>query len=489
MPEIIDATPLQKMTAPKSIAFFGASNNPASMGTTQLRCLLKMGYQGKVFPIHPRETMVQGLQAYKDVADLPEVPDLAVLILPTKVVIDILDKCGRLGIKKAVVVSGGFLEVGGEGKTLQEELKETAKRHGIRFLGPNCLGLVNTHEKLNTTFFPCDCDPGFIGMVSQSGSFVTQIFTYLKRYGLGFSTAFSVGNEANLDLVDCLEHLSRDPETKVITLYIEAIRRGREFIEAARSITQTKPIVAYYVGGSEAGRQAGLSHTGAMAGPDPLYEGIFRQAGVIRAATIEELFDFAWVLGASPLPQGDNMIILTHSGGPGAACADACGREGLKLPELPLDLKKALSKYVPHTGSLRNPVDVTFSKNPMEYFRDMPQLILNNPMVDGLLIYFLLPGFMAEQALEVMGVPQEEIKEKVGEFIDQQAGGVARMMKNSPKPVLGFSFMERDELPIQVVQKQGLPVLPSPERAARAMKALFLYKKLKAKNNFSQEAA
>jgi len=314
----IEKSPLHRICNPRSIAVFGASNQFSAMGTTLLTALLSLSYEGTVYPIHPREETIQGLRAYRDVRDLPEVPDLALLILPTRVVSEVLEACGEKGIRRAIVVSGGFAELGTrEGVALQATLEETARRHDIRFLGPNCIGVVNPHLRFNTTFFEYGCDPGFIGIASQSGSFVTQMFDYLGRFGLGFSTGISVGNEASIDIVDAMEYLAACPNTRVIALYIEGIRRGRAFVETARAIVPHKPIVAYYVGGSEAGRKAGRSHTGALAGPDRLYDGVFRQSGILRAGSIEELFDFCWALGSCPLPRGDGLIIQTHSGGPG----------------------------------------------------------------------------------------------------------------------------------------------------------------------------
>jgi acetyl-CoA synthetase (ADP-forming) len=281
-----ETSPLYPIANPKSIALFGASNNVTSMGTSLLNSVLDLGFEGEIYPIHPKENRVQNLKAYRSVLDLPNVPDLALIVLPTRIVSEAMDACGRKGIRHAIVISGGFKEV-----DLEKELVAVANKYGMRFLGPNCIGVANTRHKLNTTFMAFQGAPGFIGMASQSGSFVTQMFGYLSDYALGFSTAFSVGNEANIDIVDCMEYLGACPDTRVIALYIEGIRRGRAFVETARSIVPKKPIVALYVGGSEAGSRAGLSHTGALAGPDRLYEGIFRQSGVIRARSVTEMFD------------------------------------------------------------------------------------------------------------------------------------------------------------------------------------------------------
>jgi acyl-CoA synthetase (NDP forming) len=471
-----ESSPLHRICNPRGIAVFGASNRYFAMGTTQLSALLDLGYEGAVYPIHPREETVLGLPAHRDVRDLPETPDLALLILPTRLVPETLAACGEKGIRRAIVVSGGFGELGTEeGKTLQAKLIETAARHGIRFLGPNCIGVVNPHIRLNTTFFEYTCDPGFIGMVSQSGSFVTQMFDHLGRFGLGFSTGISVGNEADIDLVDGLEYLAACPQTRVIGLYIEAVRRGRAFLEAARAIVPHKPVVAYYAGGTEAGSRAGLSHTGAMAGPDRLYDGMFRQAGVVRAATIEELFDYCWVLGSSRPPGGDGVVIQTHSGGPGAAAADAAGRAGLRLPSLSPATLERLAPYVPGTGSVGNPVDFTFTKNPLDYFSAIPEILLDDPEAAGLLVYFLVPSRAVKRILEGMGVPPEQLPEQSRQILSEQARSVAELRSRRRAPLIGFSFRTREDPFIRALQDRGVPVLPSPERGARAMAALVRY--------------
>ena len=237
--------PLYQIMHPKSIAFWGASNNPMGMGSVQLEQVLSLGFEGKVFPMHPRETEVMGLKAYMHAKDLPVVPDLAIFVLPTVVVPDILEECGKAGIKRAIIVSAGFGEMGSEGRELQDRLVEIARKYDIIFLGPNCIGAVNPHWKLNTTFCSYDAPPGFIGIASQSGSFVTQMFVHLEKFGIGFSQGFSVGNEAVVDITDCIEYLAKCPDTKVISLYIEAIRRGREFFRIAREVSKVKPIVAF----------------------------------------------------------------------------------------------------------------------------------------------------------------------------------------------------------------------------------------------------
>ncbi len=477
----IKESPLYPIVNPRSIAFFGASNNFFAMGTNQFTSLRALGFEGTIYPVHPKEEQVQDLKAYRSVLDLPEVPDLAVLVVPTKIVSEILEECGQKGIKQAIIVSGGFKEVGKDGVEREQELVEIANKYGIRFLGPNCIGVANPYQKLNTTFLQYLGVPGFIGMASQSGSFVTQMFNYLSRLSLGFSTAFSVGNEANVDIVDCMEYLGACPNTKVIALYIEGIGRGREFVEIARSIIPYKPIVAFYVGGSETGSRAGFSHTGALAGPDQLYNGVFHQSGVIRAYSIAELFDFCWVLGCLPKPRGARVVIQTHSGGPGAAAADSCGREGLELPALSPETLEKLAPFIPNTGSINNPVDITFTKKPMDYFSDIPKVLLEEDKADILLIYFLVPSLMVKRALEHMGLSEDQAIEQSGKMIDAQCKSIARLLETHNKPIVGYTFRSLQEHFIKSLLNHGVPVFPGPERAVRAIKASMQYSDLREK--------
>jgi acetate---CoA ligase (ADP-forming) subunit alpha len=468
--------PLYGMLHPRSIAFWGASSNPTSMGSFQLRHLLDLGFEGKVYPIHPREKEIMGLPAFTHVKDVPGPVDLAVFVLPTRVVPEILEECGMAGIKRVVVVSGGFAEMGSEeGKELQKHIAGIARKYGIRMLGPNCIGVVNPYMKLNTTICVYDARPGFIGMGSQSGSFVTQMFTHLNHFGLGFSQAISVGNEADIDLTDCLEYLSLCPNTKVIGLYVESIRRGRDFVRVAKEVSKKKPIVAHYVGGSESGSRAALSHTGALGGPDELYDGIFKQCGIIRARTSEELFDFCFVLGTQPPPTGNRVAILTHSGGPGAAAADAAERSGLAMAQLSPKTLEGLSALVPGTGSMRNPVDLTFYRNPEDYTETIPATLLDDSGVDSLFMYLLLPSHRVAQVIRTLGATPEEAVKMAYDFVKGQASLVVSLTSRFGKPIVGGSYCMREDQFTREIQDMGVPVLPSPERAVKALAALSRY--------------
>jgi acetate---CoA ligase (ADP-forming) subunit alpha len=472
----LEKNPLYKMMHPRSVAFWGASNNPMGMGSVQLSQLLALGFEGPVYPVHPEDKGILGLQSYSRVKDIPGPVDLAVLVVPTRVVPEILEECGQNRIKCAIVVSAGFGEKGETGRELQEEITAIAKKHGITLLGPNCIGVVNPHHKLNTTFYPYDAKAGFIGMASQSGSFVTQMFVHLEKMGIGFSQAFSVGNEALTDITDCIKYLGDCPDTKVIGLYIEAIRRGKEFVRVAGEVSKKKPIVAYYVGGSSAGGRAGLSHTGAMAGPDELYNGIFQQAGVTRASTIEELFDYCYVLGSQPLPHGNRIAVLTHSGGPGAAAADAAERSGLVLSDFTPKTVDALKGLVPGTASIKNPVDLTFFRNYNDYMETMPRILLEDDQVDLLFIYCLMPHNRVVSAVINSLAKDVDNPAAIAEaFIRSQCDTIMETCAKASKPAAGGTFCDRKELFVRELQDRGFPCLASPERAVRALGALAKY--------------
>ncbi len=482
----IKESPLYRIINPRSIAFFGASNRFSSMGTNQLNSLKSLGFEGSIYPIHPREKKVLDLVAYQRVQDLPEIPDLAVMVLPTEVVPQVMEECGQKGIRHAIVVSGGFKEVGGSGAELEKRLLAVADRYGICFLGPNCLGVANPHHKFNMTFLPFEGQAGFIGLASQSGSLITQMFGYLRRFGLGFSAGISVGNEARVDIVECMQYLAACPHTRVIGLYVETIRRGRAFIETARAIVPHKPVVAFYAGGSEAGKRAGFSHTGALAGPDALYDGVFRQSGVIRANSITELFDFCWALGACPRPGGKQIIVQTHSGGPGAAAADACSRSGLELPSILAPTRQQLAPLVPHTGSVSNPVDLTFAKNPLDYFAAIPDILLGAENADGLLIYFLAPSQSIRRTMQDMGVSDDQIPQLTEKLFTDQSRALTDLIEKHQKPLIGFTFQEYNDLFVRTLLEHGIVVLPAPQRAARAMAALVRYQQLSEKIHSKQ---
>lgn len=468
--------PIKAIMNADSIVFFGASNSPTTMGTIQCMNLLSGDYKGKVYPVHPKETQVLGLRAYKSVHEIPEVPQLAVLVLPTKIVPDILLECAQKGIKRAIIISGGFKERGEEGRELELKLKDIANQHRLRFIGPNCIGVINSAKNLNVTFFPYHLGEGPMGLVSQSGTYVTQSLPYLERMGMRYSKAMSLGNEADIDLVDGIDYLGDDPQTKAIALYIEGIRRGRDFIETVRRVSLKKPIVAYYVGGTEAGARSGMSHTGAMGGSDEIHSAVFKQCGIIRAPTVEALYDWTWAFATQPLPRGRRVGIVSHSGGPVTSMADACSRAGLDVPILSSSAQEKLSPYVPPTGSTANPVDLTFSMSPDVMAGVIPNILYDSGEVDAVLVHgIMLSGFMRGMKAKSTGVSLPIDKETVKKLAQSFHEKLVELSQGKGCTVLTSSFGDRSDEAVDYIVRNNIPCYPAPERAVYALSVMVKY--------------
>ena len=462
--------PLHLLMNPRSIATAGAGNNPMKMGTMQALSIIKDGYQGKFYPVHPTEETVLGYKAYTSVLDLPEAPDLAMLVVPTQQVIPLLEDFGKIGTKRAIVITAGFKETSAEGRSMEDRLKETADRYGIRFLGPNCMGMLNTQLSLNLTVAHLIGKPGLMGMASQSGTYVTQTLAYLRNRGIRFSKAISVGNEANINIVDALEYLGEDEHTKGIILYIEGIRDGRRFIEVARKITPHKPVLAQYVGGSGAGARAGMSHTGAMAGPDFLYEGIFKQAGIIRVHSIEDLYTQGWALSAQPPLRGRRLGVVTNSGGPGTAISHNAELGGLSVPRYSDKLQSQIRPLIAVHASSANPIDLTFHLDMQLLSTKIPEMIMQSGEVDGMILHgAMMSGFMKEvypHVRELLNNISEE------QFINQFRTDLTKTVSLPRKygiPLLVSSFFDAEDDYTRAYQENDIPVFDSPEKAARAM--------------------
>ena len=480
------SNPLFELMEPKTIATVGAGNNPMKMGAIQALSIVKDGFPGKYYPIHPTEKEVFGYKAYPSAFDLPEAPDLVMFVLPAPLVVQILEDFGKIGTKRAVVITAGFRETGPQGQELEEQLKDVARRYDIRFLGPNCMGMLNSHLPLNVTVAPLTGPPGLLGMASQSGTYITQTLPYLRQKGIRFSKAISVGNEADIDIIDCLEYLGADQDTKAISLYIEGLKDAGRFLETARRITPHKPVLAQYVGGTDAGARAGSSHTGAMAGPDYLYEGLFRQAGIIRVESIEELYYHGWVLAAQPRLKGKRLAVLTNSGGPGTAMANTCNDGGMEVPAFSKKLQAEIKKHIPPHGSAGNPVDLTFHMDSEAISTIIPELILKSGEVDGLVVHGLMGGgFLKAVYPHLTGL--------VGDIgADNFAARFARDMEKPlslPEkyglPMVFSSFFGREDNFTAAYQDQNIPFFDGPEKAARGMLALHRYNQVSKRPVFS----
>jgi len=469
--------PLSTIMSPESIAMVGASNNPTKMGTFQFLNLIHSGFPGKVFCVHPKEKAVFGVPAYPTISALPHAPDLAMLVVPTHLIPEMIEAFGRLGTRHAIIISAGFKETGKTGIALEQQLGAIAHKYNLRFLGPNCMGILNMQIPLNLTAAPIMDGKGPLGLISQSGTYIAQTRSYLLKRGIRLSKAISVGNEADIDIIDALEFLGADPETRAIGLYVECIRRAAEFLETARRVSRHKPIVAQYVGGTTAGARSGASHTGAVAGPDNIYDGLFAQAGVIRVDSIESVYLTGHTLATQPELKGKRIAILTNSGGPGTAMATTLEGCGLEVPALDAALQTKIGEHLPGHASTGNPVDLTFHTD-MDHISNLfPRLLLEADHIDGLLIHGIIDTGWAEMVHPVYEPHLKVTREDLNEMFQIDLNKLVAMPQQYGKPLLISSFFGREDNAVTEFQKHGIPVFDSPEMVARAMAALYQYHK------------
>jgi acetyltransferase len=322
---------LQHFFNPSSVAVVGASQNPSKIGYEILNNIVQYDYGGSVYPINPKAQEILGLKAYPDLTSVPSKIDLAVIALPAPAVMDVLKQCGKKGVDSIIVISAGFKETGPEGARLEEELAIQAKELGIRVVGPNCLGIIDTTSSLNASFAAGMPLPGHIGFFSQSGALCVAILDWALGENVGFSRFVSVGNKMDISETEVMLSMGKDENTRVILGYLESIEDGPRFMKAAREVSQTKPIIIIKSGTTGAGAKAASSHTGALAGSDHAYRAAFKQSGIIRAESMQSLFSYAMAFASQPLPKGPSLAIITNSGGPGILAADACDRSSLHL--------------------------------------------------------------------------------------------------------------------------------------------------------------
>jgi acyl-CoA synthetase (NDP forming) len=475
MPE----NPLRRLMNPSSIALVGANNNFLKMGTMHALSMIFDGYKGKLYPVHLREKKILGLEAYPSIEAIPDVPDLAFLVVPSDQVLNIMEEFGKKGTRSAVIITAGFGEMGEKGRRAQDQLNEISAKYGIRFLGPNCMGIINSEISLNTTVMPYISAPGTLGFASQSGTYITQTIPYLEKRGIRFSKAISVGNSANINIIDALEYLGDDEQTKAISLYIEGIRDVSRFIEVARRITPRKPVLAQYVGGSGAGARSSLSHTGSMAAPDHLYDGMFKQAGIIRVDSIEKLYQYGNILAVQPHLAGPRIGVITNSGGPGSAIANALEKGGLDVPEFSQDLQQKIRKMIAPHAPCSNPVDLTFHIDFDTLSIKIPDLVLSSGEVDGLIIHGMMrSGFIKAGFEHYKFFMKDTPIEKVIENLEDISSKFVAIPFRYGKPLAISSFYDRDDDCTQAYEDNGIPVFDSPEKTAGAMITMYRYKEI-----------
>ena len=431
---------------PRSIALVGASDKPGSVGRLLLVNLLRSGFTRPVYPVTPRHRVIRGVTAYPDLASCPARPDLALVAVPAPAVAGVVDQAGALGVR-VCVISAGFAEVGGPGRALQDELHHRARAAGVRLIGPNCMGLLNggPEPRFNATFSAAFPPPGHLSFVTQSGGLGLAALALLNGPSLGISGFVSVGNTVDLTPNDLLLYWDEDPGTHVVLAYLESVPDPRRFARIARRISRHQPVVAVKAGRTGAGRRAASSHTAALAAGETAVEALFHQAGVIRAGTLEEMFDVAAVLSAQPVPAGRRVAVLTNGGGPGILVADACEAAGLLVPELSDDTQAKLRAGLPPQASVKNPVDTVASATAEQYGQAL-RLLGAAEEIDAIIAAYI-PAF----------VPAEDIARTI----------TAAAAALPAKPVIAV-FLTAGPAPASLADG-GIPAFTYPEQAAAAL--------------------
>jgi acetyl coenzyme A synthetase (ADP forming)-like protein len=453
---------------PKGVAVIGASSNPNKLSFGIFRNLTQYGYQGKVYPINPNAREILGLSCYPDVKSIPGEVDLAVSVVAANLTPGILEACGERGIRAVTIISGGFREVGPDGAALEQHSLEIAKRYGIRLIGPNCVGTMDLHSGLNTTFIFGVPDTGRIGFLSQSGAICGGIVDYVRGKQVGFSNFASLGNEADVTETDVIEYLADDPNTRVITAYVEAIRDGRRFLDVARRVSKIKPIVLLKAGKTDAGARAVSSHTGSIAGSSAAYKAAFHQSGVIEVESVADLFDIALALDCQPLPVGRRTVILTNSGGPAALASDSLAANGLQLTSLSEETQAYLRERLNPSAQVTNPVDMLGGAEPADYSMALKKL------KDDLNVDIIIPIL----------VPQALIKpEEVANSLLESSAGTEKTM------VCCFMGDKSVEGARKVLHANRLPMYTFPESVGPVLGGLLRYGEWQRKTCTSAESA
>lgn len=444
---------LDVLFQPESVAVVGASRNPGKVGHDILANLLRDGFQGTIVPVNPSADELLGVPCFPSLGEYGKSVDLVVIAVPQPLVRGVVEDCVSVKAKGVIITAAGFRESGPEGLAVEQDLVEFCRRHDIRILGPNCLGLINTENRLNASFAGAMPKSGGISIFSQSGALCTAMLDLAVGRHLGLAKLISIGNKADLSEVDILSYLAKDEQTTVIVGYLEDISSGNNFVKAAEEAASIKPVVILKAGTTAAGLKAAASHTGVLAGADTAYGAAFKRSGVVRADTFDALFDFATALSMQPLPKGKNVLIITNAGGPGTMAADAVERAGMQVAELDRNTASALRDQLPRAASVGNPVDVLGDADP-ERYQAAIEAAQKDPAVDAILV-ILTPQAMTRPA---------ETARAIASCID------------GTKPLVASFMGGVDVMPgRQELAAAGLPDYESPERAVAALKGMREY--------------
>jgi acetyl coenzyme A synthetase (ADP forming)-like protein len=458
---------LDMFFGPQSVAVIGASRTPGKLGHSVLKNVIQYGYEGAVYPVNPGAGEILGLKCYPSVLLVPGTVDLAVILIPSEQVARALVDCGEKGVKGAIVMSAGFREVGRAGRNREREIVDIARRYAMRLLGPNCLGIIDTVSSLNASFAAAMPDQGTIAFMSQSGALCTAVLDMAVAQQVGFSRFVSLGNKADANEITFVSAWKDDPHTRVIMAYLEGIEEGREFMRIARQVSREKPIIAIKAGTTTAGSRAVSSHTGTLAGSEAAYEAAFGQSGVIRARSVQQLFDYAIAFARQPLLPNDRIAIVTNAGGPGIMAADACERAGLSLAPFEVESIETLRRALPRAASVLNPVDLLGDAQAERYQLAL-EAVLADPNVGGVIV-ILTPQMMTQ--------------------VEETARIVGELSKGSAKPILGcFMGQTTVEPGIHTLNRYRVPNYPVPERAVATMAAMMAYRHWRERPPVEQES-
>ncbi|MEW6068640.1 MAG: acetate--CoA ligase alpha subunit [Nitrospirota bacterium] len=445
---------LKNFFNPESIAVIGASRTPGKVGYDILKNIVQHGYQGSVYPINPIAQEIIGLKSYPSILDVADKIGLAVIVVPPKMVLEIIEQCGKKGIDSAIIITAGFKESGLEGARLESELIKKAKSSGVRFIGPNCLGLIDTHSMVNASFAAGMPKKGSIGFFSQSGALCLAVLDKALPEDIGFSKFISMGNKADISDTDIMLALAEDDNTKVVLGYIEGVNNGKEFMQVASQISKKKPVIILKSGITSSGAKAASSHTGSLAGREAAFNSAFKQSGVIQAHTISELFNYALAFANQPLPKGPNIAIITNSGGPGILAADASDKSGLQLVTLQKETIDKLRGFLPSAASFYNPIDILGDSGAERYEKAL-STVLQDENIQGVIV-LLTPTAVID--------------------VNATAKAIGNIASSVDKPLLA-SFMGKKstEEGSKILLSHNIPNYSYPEEAVSSLNAMYKY--------------
>ena len=456
---------LDKILMPGSVAVIGASTDPFKWGYMLLNAVKQSGFEGDIYPINPKAEEIQGFKCYASVRDVPSDVDMALVVVPARFVPGVFEDMKAKGVKGAVVITSGFSEAGDEGRQMIKQILDTAEG-STRFIGPNCMGVTSSKAKLSALMIPFLHESGDVAFISQSGGYGLQLYLRASAMGVGIGKFISSGNESDLKGWNYLEYFGQDDDTDIIAMYIEGLKDGRRWYEAAKQVTPRKPIVAIKVGVTEAGSKAAASHTGSIAGSDRVYDAAFRQAGVIRAYDAAEMFDYVKGLLFCPLPQGPNIGIVSNSGGVAVETADRLIQNGLNIPTFSEEAQAEIMQLIPGFGNAKNPVDLTATLN-MNSFLNVPDIVLKQPEIHGLITISLGTSIIKTMFPDV---PDEDLQ-GMYEWINNT---LLKTYKKYDKPVIVIDpAADVAGASAKILEKKKVPVYTTPERAADVMGVLY----------------